>query len=309
MSNPTIHISSLTDPPPRHPTYIAVGVFDGVHLGHQALLKQLVTTAQMDGARSAVLTFFPHPIVVLKGMTGRLYLQPLANRVVTLTELGIELIISQPFDESVRQMPADDFVAMLQTKLDMRQLWGGDFSLGHNRQGDYDYLRQLGAERGFSVHLQTGLTSFAGNRVSSSRVRRALDEGDLATVTGCLGRHYEIAGKVIEGRRLGRTIGFPTANLAVWEEQLLPANGVYAAYAYLHEKKYRSAVNIGIRPTVGGSSLTVEAHLLDFEGDIYGEELKLAFVSRIREEKKFTGMPALSAQIQQDVTQAKQKLG
>ncbi len=303
MPDQTQYSSSLINVPPPRPTYLAVGVFDGVHRGHQALLAEMVAAARQNGARSGVLTFFPHPVVVIKGVTGRLYLQPLDERAAAIKKLGIDLVIAHPFDELVRQLPADEFIGRLQRYLDMRQLWGGHFSLGYQRQGDFNYLSQLGANRGFTVHKPSRMNRFAGERISSSHIRQALRTGDLATANSCLGRPYEVAGTVVKGKQLGRAIGFPTANLAIWAEQVLPANGVYAASAQMGAASYQAAVNIGVRPTVNGSQLTVEAHLLDFDADIYGQELKLALIDRIRDERKFDGLPPLIAQIKMDVAQ------
>lgn len=293
--------NSLAEVSEERPVYLAIGVFDGVHRGHQHLLKAMVTAAREAGACPAVLTFYPHPLAVIRGLEGRIYLNDLERRLELLAELGIELAIVHPFNDIVRTTRAREFVEQLRRAMDVRQLWGGSFSLGYQREGTADYLRDLGAELGFSVHLFNDLVSWNGQEVSSSRIRQALAAGNIEEVNGCLARPFEVEGTVIEGDHRGRLLGFPTANLAVWEQLLLPANGVYAAYAFLNGVRYGAATNVGVRPTVNGATLSVEAHLLDFDREIYGETLTLAFIRRIREERKFAGLEALKQQIGADV--------
>ncbi len=302
MTQTFIHVEHLTEVKHSTPTYLAIGSFDGVHMGHQAVLQEMVAAARADGRRSAVLTFFPHPTRVLRGQEGPYYLTTLADRVQLLAEQGIDLIITHPFNEEVRLTRAADFVDQLIRYLDMRQIWGGNFAFGYKREGDVPFLRRLGAERGFSVELVRSMVEVQGDWVSSSRIRRCLAEGNVATVRECLGRPFHVTGDVTQGDQRGRTIGFPTANLAAWDELLLPANGVYATYAWLGDQRYVAATNVGVRPTVNGRGVTVEAHLLDYSGDLYGQELRVEFIQHIRPEKKFSGLPELTAQIQADVS-------
>ena len=297
----TTRVEQLSDVTERVPTFVAVGSFDGVHLGHQAVLQAMISEAKALGARTAVLTFFPHPQRVIQKMTEPYYLGTLDERVASMASLGIDLVITHPFNDTVRQTRATAFVEDLCRYLDLRQLWGGNFALGYQREGDIPFLRKLGEERGYSVQQVEAMVPWQGERVSSSRIRRSLLEGDLAEVNGCLGRPYCVSGTVVEGKKLGRTIGFPTANVDFWEEQLLPTNGVYATYAWLGEERHLAATNVGVRPTVNGSAVTVEAHLLDFDADIYGRTLRLEFMGRIRPEMKFAGLEALKAQIAADV--------
>ncbi|WP_420640560.1 bifunctional riboflavin kinase/FAD synthetase [Candidatus Leptofilum sp.] len=304
----TTRVEQLSDVTERVPTFVAIGSFDGVHLGHQAVLQKMVSEAQSVEARTAVLTFFPHPKRVIQQVSEPYYLGTLDQRVTRLANLGIDLIITHPFNETVRQTRAATFVDELCRYLDMRQLWGGNFALGYNREGDIPFLQKLGEERGYTVQQVDALVMWQGERVSSSRIRRSLLEGDLQEVNGCLGRPYCVSGTVIGGKKMGRTIGFPTANIEFWDEQLLPANGVYAIYAGLGEERHLAAVNVGVRPTVNGSAVSVEAHLLDFDMDIYGHTLHLDFIDRIRPEQKFTGLDALKAQIAADVAQVRELL-
>lgn len=308
MSQSATRIEQLFEVTERKPTFVAVGSFDGVHLGHQAVLLKMVATAQEAGARTAVLTFFPHPKRVIQQLSEPYYLGTLDERVALLARLGVDLVITHPFNNRVRHTRAADFVADLCHYLDMRQLWGGNFALGYKREGDIPFLRRLGREKGYTVHQVEGMVMWQGERVSSSRIRRSLLEGDMAEVNGCLGRPYQVSGTVVRGAQIGRTIGFPTANLDYWTEQLLPDNGVYATYAWLEDVRHVAATNVGVRPTVNGHQLIVEAHLLDFDEDIYGRTVQLEFIERIRPEMKFPGLDALKAQIAADVTQVRQLL-
>lgn len=307
MSESFVHLDDLAKVVERGPTFLTVGVFDGVHLGHQELLKSMVSAARVSGARPAVLTFHPHPSKIIRGREGRLYLSTLEERAALLAEQGVTLIVSQRFDEEVRQTRAADFIDGLCHYLNLKELWGGSFSLGYNREGDLSLLRQLGLEKGFDVHQFEAMVTWNGELVSSSRIRAALSEGSAEEVAGCLGRPYSLSGTIIRGDGRGRQIGIPTANIRVWDELLLPARGVYATYARLHDREYLAATNVGYRPTVNGRDLTVEAHLLDFDADIYGKELRLDFVARIRDEQKFSGLDALLAQIHDDIDQVRHR--
>lgn len=295
------HVTNLADVGERRPTVLAIGVFDGIHRGHQHLLQRLVAAARADNLRPAVLTFFPHPLEVIRGVADRYYLTTPDERARLLAAQGVELIITHPFDDHVRQLRAAAFITTIRDALDLRQLWGGHFSIGYRREGSFAYLTELGRQLGFSVHQVADLALINGERVSSSRIRRSLDTGDLADANACLGRAFSVSGSVLQGRQLGRTLGFPTANLDIWQRQALPAYGVYAAYAWLAERRFSAAVNLGVRPTVDGQHLAVEAHLLDFSGDLYGQTLRLEFMARIRPEIKFSGLDALKAQIATDV--------
>ena len=301
-------VNDLAEIRERVPTFLAIGVFDGVHRGHQHLLGEMVAAARTVGARPTVMTFFPHPKEVILDLEGRLYLTTLERRTKLLAAQGIELVIVHPFDETVRQTRARTFIERVCRRMELREIWGGGFSLGYRREGDADFLRALGEKKGFHVRVMDDLVKWQGERVSSSRIRRALAEGEMAEVNGCLGRPFRVSGTVTMGDQRGRELGFPTANLAVWEKQLLPANGVYAAYATLGGKEYRAATNVGIRPTVNDRQLLVEAHLFDFQREIYGETLALDFVQRVRDERKFPDLEALTTQIRLDVATVQELL-
>lgn len=301
-------VNDLADIGERRPTFLAIGVFDGVHAGHQELLRRMIAAAREEGARPAVLSFYPHPRQVIQRIEGRMYLTTLERRVQLIGAQGVELVVVHSFDEEVRKTRAAEFIDRLCGYMDLKALWGGSFSLGYRREGDANFLRRLGEERDFTVHEISNLIDWEGEPVSSSRIREALALGDIATVNGCLRRRFTLAGEVIRGDQRGRTIGFPTANLAIWERQLLPANGVYATFAWLNGERLVAATNVGVRPTIADPHLAVEAHLLDFDRDIYGCELELEFVARIRDERKFPGLEALKQQIAADVEQTRDLL-
>ena len=308
MPQSFVRVTHLDEVNHQQPTCVAIGSFDGVHVGHQALLRRMAAAAHAAGMRAAALTFFPHPRRVLHTLPPRFYLTTLDERVHLLAEQGIDLVITHPFDDEVRHIRAADFVDQLLAALDMKQLWGGDFALGYQREGDAPFLRAQGAEKSFTVHTYDEPVLWDGTLVSSRRVREALEAGELAEVTGCLGRYYGVRGPVVKGDQRGRTIGFPTANVAVWDELLLPGHGVYATYAWVGGWRLPAATNVGVRPTVDGLKLTVEAHILDFDADIYGEEVRLEFVRRIRPEMKFSGLDELKGQIAADVAQVRVEL-
>ena len=308
MTPSCVRVAHLSEVDHKQPTCVAIGSFDGVHRGHQALLRRMVSRAHEEGMRAAALTFFPHPRRVLHTLPPRFYLTTLDDRVRLLAEQGVDLIITHPFDDEVRHIRAADFVDQLLSTLDMKELWGGNFALGYQREGDVPFLRHQGELKGFTVETLVEPVLYDGEIVSSRRVRAALEAGEMGEVTACLGRYFCVRGPVVKGDQRGRTIGFPTANIAVWDELLLPANGVYATYIWIGETRHLAATNVGVRPTVNGMKLTVEAHILDFDADIYGEDVRLEFVRRVRPEMKFAGLDELKAQIAADVERVKVEL-
>lgn len=308
MTQSCVRVAHLSEVDHKQPTCVAIGSFDGVHRGHQALLRRMVSRAHEEGMRAAALTFFPHPRRVLHTLPPRFYLTTLDDRVRLLAEQGVDLIITHPFDDEVRHIRAADFVDQLLSTLDMKELWGGNFALGYRREGDVPFLRHQGELKGFTVETLVEPVLYDGEIISSRRVRAALEAGEMGEVTACLGRYFCVRGPVVKGDQRGRTIGFPTANVAVWDELLLPTNGVYATYIWIGEARHLAATNVGVRPTVDGMKLTVEAHILDFDADIYGEDVRLEFVRRVRPEMKFAGLDALKAQIAADVEEVREGL-
>lgn len=295
------HLSGLAAAQLDRPSLVTIGVFDGVHRGHQHLLGQLVTHARANGLQAVVQTFFPHPDVVLRGLTGRYYLTSPEQKAALLAELGVDVVVTQTFDDALRQMRASEYLDLLVNRLNMRALWvGPDFALGYRREGDVAYLREQSVRLGFDLHVVNLLADGEPEAIRSTAIRRALQEGDVEQAQALLGRPYTLDGPVVPGDRRGHRIGFPTANIAVWGEQVIPANGVYAGWAALGDARFMAVTNVGVRPTFNGRDVTVEAHLLDFDRDIYGERLSVTFERRLRPEMRFNGVDALVAQIRAD---------
>jgi riboflavin kinase/FMN adenylyltransferase len=295
----------LTDLQLEQPSVVTIGVFDGLHLGHQYLIHELVDTAHRAGLLAVVLTFFPHPDVVVRGLTGRIYLTTPEERAERLLALGVDNVVTHPFNEETRHMRAAAFVDQLVRHLRPRDLWvGSDFALGYQREGNVDFLREQGALQGFGVHT-VDLLQRGPDVITSTRIREALGSGDVETAGQLLGRPYAVSGEVVHGDARGRGIGFPTANIAVWESLLLPANGVYAGYAIIDNVSYKTVTNIGVRPTFAGTHVTVETYVLDFDRDLYGQTITVTFETRLRGEKKFSGLDELIAQIRADVARTR----
>lgn len=300
------HIYNLSESRLDQPSIVTIGVFDGVHRGHQYLLSQLVAEAHASQRLAVVLTLFPHPDVVLRGLTGRYYLITPEQKAELLGGLGIDIVVTHPFDDSVRQIRAANFVDQLRTHLKMTSLWvTADFAMGYKREGNFAYLSAQGAEKGFEVRQIELLGSDGTSVISSSAIREALRAGEVEKAADWLGRPYRVDGPVIHGDHRGRTIGFPTANIDTWAEQILPANGIYACWATLGDERFMAATSVGTRPTFDGNDIRVEAYLLDFDRDIYGQKLALDFVARLRAEEKFNSLDALIQQIRGDVEQGR----
>ncbi|MBK9750520.1 MAG: bifunctional riboflavin kinase/FAD synthetase [Chloroflexi bacterium] len=295
------HVYDLATIQLDQPSVVTIGVFDGVHRGHQHLIRRLVRSARESGRLAVVLTFFPHPDVVLRGLTGRYYLTSPQQRAELMGELGVDHVITLPFNEEFRQIRAAAFVDLMREHLKLESLWvGADFALGYKREGTVEFLRAQGAAKGFTLEAIDLVGEDGSATFSSTAIRDALNAGDLEAARRLLGRSYSVSGEVVHGDHRGRTIGFPTANIAVWSEQLVPANGVYAGWATVGGEHYMAVTNVGLRPTFEGDSLRVEAHLLDFNRDIYGETMNFSFETRLRPEKKFNGIQELMAQIALD---------
>jgi riboflavin kinase/FMN adenylyltransferase len=301
-------IRNFEDAQLNEETVVTIGSFDGVHRGHRLLIDRARAAALNAQRAAVVITFFPHPSVVL-GHAEPFYLTSPEEKLVQINQTGVDLLIELPFTHETSLIRAADFVDQLITHLRMRELWiGHDFALGHKREGNDQYLTRLGQARGYTVHALEPLTN-AGEIISSSAIRAALRLGDVAHANKQLGRHFRLSGRVVKGDGRGKTIGIPTANLDVWPEHAVPANGVYACWAWVGHIPYRAAINIGTRPTVTQQTVrTIEAHLLDFDKDIYGLNIALDFVERLRGEQKFSSVQELVAQIKTDVVTARELL-
>lgn len=284
---------------------LTIGAFDGVHLGHRALIGTVVQRARAFGYQSAVLTFDPHPDLVIHPERGRLYLSSLDERAALLEELGVDLLVVMPFTEEIKQWTALEFMQRLCGALAVRELYvGSDFALGRKREGTVPRLQEIGASLGYRVIIAE-LLPVGGERASSSRVRAALTDGDVEEAARLLGRPFSLSGEVIHGDQRGRTIGFPTANLAIDERHVLPANGVYVCRTEIDGQVFGAVTNIGTRPTFDGTRRTVEAYVLDFAGDLYGEHMRLQMLHRLRGEHKFNGIAELVEQISRDTAAAR----
>lgn len=292
-------------------SWLAIGVFDGVHRGHQAILEQLTAGAHAMGDPAVLLTFQPHPVEVLRGPQRDFYLTDADEKLAQIKAFDIDALITQPFTHEFSLTTAKEFVQQLKTQLGLRRLWvGEDFALGHNREGDVPTLRRLGGELDFEVHVVEPVME-AGRPISSSRIRGLLREGDVGAAARLLGRAYSLSGEVERGAGRGRSIGIPTANLKVDAKRLVPALGVYAGWAQVGAGRWAAATNIGTRPTFedGTTEPVVEAHLLDYDGgEFYGEEMRFEFVARLRDEQRFDGVEALIAQIEEDIAETRQIL-
>jgi len=284
---------------------LTIGVFDGVHLGHQCLISLLTEQARQQNLLSGVVTFRQHPQEVLSPQTKLPFLTDLTTRANLLKNEGVEAIITLSFTRELAQLSAHHFVSLLQKYLRMRGIvTGPDFALGRNREGSTDTLRALGQAMNFSV-IVIPPVMVNGEVVSSTAIRKALADGDMKRVSNLIGRPFSLHGHVITGSGRGVGLGFPTANLDMDSEQALPTEGVYATWAYIDDKAYQSMTNIGKRPTFGGSQPTVEVHVPDYHRDLYGQELKIDIIERLRGEKKFDTVEELKKQIAEDVKQGR----
>jgi riboflavin kinase/FMN adenylyltransferase len=303
--------------PLSRPVFLTIGSFDGIHRGHQALISNMVTAARAAGSLAGLLTFEPHPVTVLRPDVRVARLTCGEKRAAILAALGLDFLLILPFSREIAATPAAAFMRDLTSRLPLRSLWiGPDFALGRGREGDAARLTILGRELSYRVYISPPC-NHRGDPIRSSRVRALLaDEGAVKEAAQLLGRPYQLWGRVQPGAHRGRSLGFPTANIEVAADRLVPAFGVYACWAWLGEptpggagnRGVPAVVNVGVRPTFDNGAPSVEAHLLDFEGDLYGTMLGLSFVRRLRGERKFSGVAALAAQIRTDVLSARRTL-
>lgn len=282
-------------------TLVSIGVFDGVHAGHRHLLERLRLRAEQEALTSAVVTFNPHPQSVMRPGDHLPWLSELDERVRLLRGLGIELVVVLTFTPEVARLSASEFMSLLRQHLKMRGIMvGPDFGLGRGREGDIRRLRELGREMGFSVESVPPYT-IDGEVVSSTLIRQALAQGDTEKVNRLMGRYFHVAGRVISSDKRGRTLGFPTANLDIKPQQALPGDAVYATITQIDDGQFPSATSIGTRPTFGPGKKVVETYVLDYQGDLYGNEIRVEFVRRLRGQRRFRSVEELKAQMEKDV--------
>lgn len=303
------HIRSL-DGVHLSQSWLTIGSFDGVHLGHQEIINNLVREAHIRGKLAVALTFFPHPAIVLGKREDPQYLTTPEERAEVMGKMGVDYVITFPFTLKTAAMSAREYLSLLHSHINFEWLCvGHDFALGKDREGNAERLAQLGEEIGYQIKFIDPVKN-GDVIVSSSRIRSNILEGEVEQAGQLLGRNYTISGKVVPGDGRGKTIGIPTANLEIWPERAIPKPGVYVARVKIRENWYGAVVNIGIRPTfeAGMVSARVEVHALDFRAEIYSEEIILSFVSRLRDERRFSSVELLVEQIQQDISRAKQLL-
>jgi riboflavin kinase/FMN adenylyltransferase len=286
---------------PGRPSAFTIGVFDGVHRGHQFLMRLLKERAAARGLASGVITLHPHPLTVVRPGTRITYLSGLEERLALIRALGVDVAAPLTFTGDVSRVSAEEFIELLGEELQARfLLFGPDFALGRGREGAGEHLVELARPMGIEVEFAPAEEA-QGHKIGSRDIRTALAEGDVEAVHELLGRPYALRGPVVHGAEVGRQLGFPTANIGFEPDRALPGFGVYAACARVGGRSYAAATSIGIRPTVNTGDPAVEAYLLDFDGELYGTEVELDFVKRLRGEEKFGSLDELIAQIKRDV--------
>jgi riboflavin kinase / FMN adenylyltransferase len=291
------------------PTHATMGTFDGIHRGHLALLKPLIAGARAAGAASALVTFEPHPRCVLDPDHCPPNLTTLDEKAWLLGQIGLDHLVVIPFTPQLAALSAPAFMQRLLRGMQLRRfVVGQDHRFGHGRRGDPAFLRRFGARHGFSVEV-VPTVSRSRAPISSSRIRRLVMLGQMRAAAQLLGRDYFFRSTVEHGAQRGRQLGFPTANLRIAPNKLVPASAVYAARVGFDGNTYGGALSVGFRPTFGGNTLTVEVFLLDFDGDLYDRLLTVWFVQRLRAEKRFATVAALQQQMTRDVENARRILG
>ena len=288
---------------------LTIGVFDGVHRGHEHLFGQLKARARQAGRLSGAITFRNHPGSVLQSDFKPSYLSGVDERLQLIKALAVDFIVPVTFDRGLSRLRADQFVSLLYEQLHMRGLvMGPDFTMGHRREGDAQRLTELGNEMGFTVTVVEPLVDEDGSPIRSTTIRQALGQGDVTRVAALMGRNFSLVGKVVRGSGRGGPLGFPTANLSVSNDRVVPGDGIYAAWAYLGSGRFMAATSLGVRPTFDESQRTIEAFIMDFDEDVYDLDIRLEFVTRLRDELKFDSVEALREQMAVDVDRAREVL-
>jgi len=293
---------------PKNKSVVTIGTFDGVHMGHKKILEKVIHSAQELHCQSVVLTFFPHPRMVLQESSEIKLLNTMDEKISLLEEIGIDNLIIHPFDKEFSRLTAEEFVKeILVDQLNVQKIIiGHDHRFGRNRTADINDLISFGLEYGFEV-TQISAQEINENAVSSTKTRNAILDGDITLANDYLGYSYFFSGEVVKGKQLGRTIGFPTANIHIKEDyKLVPKNGVYIVKSSFNNQPLQGMMNIGTRPTVNGDSQTIEVNFFDFNKDLYNQTMKIEILDFIRDEKKFESLDALKTQIQKDKVQAQE---
>ncbi|MGI8824126.1 MAG: riboflavin biosynthesis protein RibF [Chloroflexota bacterium] len=299
-------VRKLTDLERDRATVLTIGAFDGVHLGHQFLIRQVVERARRLEYDSMVVTFDPRPLVLLR--PGSLQLTDGLSKARVIATLEPDIMAMLEFTRELASVPAEAFLLSVLDRVSVAEVWvGGDFAFGHNRTGDVNFLIRNGEAYSFAVHV-VPRQKLEGMPISSSHIRACLSKGDVEGATRMLGHYPGFYGQVVSGYGRGAQLGFPTANVQPPSAQLLPATGIYATYATLGARRLKCAVSVGYNPVFGGKRIVVEAYILDFDEDIRGREIGLDFVARIRDEEGFSTVDALVQQMNRDVDQVRAAL-
>ena len=303
-------ITDITTFSTQQPTVLTIGTFDGVHLGHQKIIERVVATARQEGLLATIFTFFPHPRMVVQHDKSLKLIHTLEEKKQLLQQLGVDLLVVQPFNEAFAQLTAEEFVStILVQHLNVKKvIIGYDHRFGRNRTANINDMRLFGEKYGFAVE-EISVQEVDEVSVSSTKIREALNKGDVTTAEHYLGTPYSLTGTVVHGLKLGRTLGYPTANIQVTEDyKLIPKDGVYAVYSYIGERKVYGMMSIGKNPTIEGKGASIEVYFFDFNGDLYDRELTIYFLKYLREERKFSSVALLKKQLQDDETTARKAI-
>ena len=303
-------ITDITTFSTQQPTVLTIGTFDGVHLGHQKIIERVVATARQEGLLATIFTFFPHPRMVVQHDKSLKLIHTLEEKKQLLQQLGVDLLVVQPFNEAFAQLTAEEFVStILVQHLNVKKvIIGYDHRFGRNRTANINDMRLFGEKYGFAVE-EISVQEVDEVSVSSTKIREALNKGDVTTAEHYLGTPYSLTGTVVHGLKLGRTLGYPTANIQVTEDyKLIPKDGVYAVYSYIGAQKVYGMMSIGKNPTIEGKGASIEVYFFDFNGDLYDRELTIYFVKYLREERKFSSVALLKKQLQDDETAARKAI-
>ncbi|MGZ5210811.1 MAG: bifunctional riboflavin kinase/FAD synthetase [Kaistella sp.] len=294
-------IKNLHDYSEKTPLALSIGMFDGVHRGHQTIIKNLNTVAANKGLESAILTFWPHPRTIFSPNDDLKLLNTIEEKTYLLAKNGVKHLFLKEFDEAFRNLTGEEFVKqILVEKLNVKHLIiGHDHTFGKNRSGDFNLLQKMSSEYGFEVE-QVEAVDFHDRHISSTQIRNALKDAKIKEANEMLGYTYSVSGTVVDGKKLGKTIGYPTANISASPLKFLPKNGAYIVDVFLKNQHYKGMLSIGTNPTVDGNSLSVEVYILDFIDDIYGEEISVNFREFLHEEIKFDGLDKLIARLDED---------
>lgn len=292
----------------KEPTFIALGSFDGIHRGHKKIINTLKKISNEENVKSMVYTFRNHPRDVVGEKSETKRIMTLECKISMLKELGVDIVNFATFDKEYMQISPEDFIKKLITHYNMKGIVVGfNNRFGYKNTGNTKLLKELGDKYGFKVIVIDGVT-YNDEVISSTLIRKKLENGEVEEVINYLERPYSMAGIVVEGRKIGRTIGFPTANMTIDKEKIIPKGGVYYTKVEIGEKFYKGITNIGYNPTVNGNNLTVETHILDFDKDIYGKKITVYFFKRIRSEKKFNSVDELKERLKLDYKFAEKEI-